>query len=238
MNADTPPLFRILLLAATPFEVEATVLWLRQRALEEVANLLKFGSVEIEVLFTGVGPAATAYVLGNRFASAPRPNMVLQAGVAGAYHRDVPLGTVVQVTSECFADLGAGSADGAFLSLGDIGLHPGQPFDLGEMLRLPPLATATPFPAVTGATVSQTTGTLRRREELLKRWPDAEVETMEGAPFFRACLDHGIPPVQIRAISNYVETRDKETWQMKEAIDALNIALQSLLAGFLQQPVD
>ena len=57
----------ILLTSATLFEIEPTVNWLRARAETEAGNVLNFGTVSVEVLFTGVGLTATAYALGARF---------------------------------------------------------------------------------------------------------------------------------------------------------------------------
>ena len=56
---------------------------------------------------------------------------------------------------------------------------------------------------------------------------------MEGAAFFYACLSAGLEPVQLRAISNYVEPRNREAWRMREAITALNDTLRQLLGSFL-----
>ena len=74
----------ILLISATLFEIEPTVNWLRARAETEAGNLLQFGPVSVEVLFTGVGLTATAYALGARFGGGNLPSLAIQAGVGGA----------------------------------------------------------------------------------------------------------------------------------------------------------
>lgn len=227
--------FRILLLSATPFEIEPTVVWLRARATYEQENILQFSSVEVEVLFTGVGLAASAYTLGKRFAAGPLPDMAIQAGIAGAIDRQLELGGVYQVTAECFGDSGAEAADGSWLSLGDLGFHPGPPHDKDELLQLLDPAQTTPFPSVAGLTVAQTTGTETGLQRLKQRWPAAQVETMEGAPFFRACLEANLNPVSLRSISNYVEARNRENWKLRDSIEALNDGLQQLLTPFLSQ---
>jgi futalosine hydrolase len=43
-----------------------------------------------------------------------------------------------------------------------------------------------------------------------------------------------VEPLQLRAISNYVEVRNREAWKIKEAITALNEAVQQLLGAFIQ----
>ena len=45
---------------------------------------------------------------------------------------------------------------------------------------------------------------------------------MEGAALHYVCREMNIPFLQIRAASNYIGERDKEKWQMKEAIGCLN----------------
>jgi len=120
---------KILLTSATLFEIEPTVNWLRARAETEAGNVLQFGGVSVEVLFTGVGLTATAYALGARLAAGEHPTLAIQAGVGGAIDPKLNLGQVVRITSEQFGDLGAEDKDGQHLSLGQIGLHPGHPFN-------------------------------------------------------------------------------------------------------------
>ena len=226
---------RVLIVAATPLEISATVSWLREQAVSEELNQLTFPGATVTILFTGVGPVATAITLAEYFAANrdTPPTLALQAGIAGALDRSLTLGDVVQVSRECFGDLGATDKDGSFLSLKDIGLPPGPPFGEDELLRLPPYAVRTPFPEAAGVTVNQTTGEADRIAALRARWPRAQVETMEGAPFFLTCLRAGVAPVQLRAISNYVEPRNRSAWRLDLALPALNTAVRSLLTPFL-----
>jgi futalosine hydrolase len=52
---------------------------------------------------------------------------------------------------------------------------------------------------------------------------------MEGAAVFYACEQEGMPCAQIRAISNYVERRNKASWQVDLALKNLNDWLQKFL---------
>jgi len=45
---------------------------------------------------------------------------------------------------------------------------------------------------------------------------------MEGAAVFYACKRENIDCLQIRSVSNYVEPRNKENWQIGLAIRNLN----------------
>jgi len=50
---------------------------------------------------------------------------------------------------------------------------------------------------------------------------------MEGAAFFYACFMERLPCLQIRAVSNYIEDRNKDRWNIPLAIGNLNkIALK------------
>jgi len=56
-----------------------------------------------------------------------------------------------------------------------------------------------------------------------------EVETMGGAAFLYGCLIEKIPCVQIRAISNFVEVRDKSRWNIPLAVKNLTTATLEIL---------
>ena len=49
-----------------------------------------------------------------------------------------------------------------------------------------------------------------------------DVESMEGAAVFYVAKQIGIPFLQVRAISNYVEVRDTSKWQIEKALIALS----------------
>ena len=44
-----------------------------------------------------------------------------------------------------------------------------------------------------------------------------------------ACLIYGVPFVQVRAISNIVERRDRSAWRLREAIDGLTLAARQIV---------
>lgn len=222
----------ILIIAATTFEIAPTVTWLREQARETKANTLLFERCRIEISFTGVGMTATAFALGHRFGSGELPQLAIQAGVGGAIDRTLELGEVVRIQSEVFGDLGAEDAAGNPMTLSDIGLAPGPPFAENGRL-LPNTAAHLPFRECRGMSVNRVSGaeiTIHRRTG---QFPEAEVESMEGAAFFYACMQAGVEPLQLRAISNYVEARNRDAWRMGEAITNLNEALQKVLGPFL-----
>lgn len=174
-----------------------------------------------EILITGVGPIATTWAVTHHLALHGY-DLVIQAGVAGSFHQNLPLGGLVWVVADTYGDLGAEDHDN-FLSVFDLGLQSSNDtVHHSGMLLAPTDGIPAPgnMPQVTGITVSTVAGsvaTVARRAAM-----GHCTESMEGAAFHFACLKAGVPFVQVRALSNYVTPRDRSSWKMKEAIIALN----------------
>jgi len=75
--------------------------------------------------------------------------------------------------------------------------------------------------AVTGITVNRVHGTTDSILKTIHQF-DPDVETMEGAAVGYVCWKVGIPWVQIRAISNRVEPRNKDNWNIPLALENLH----------------
>jgi futalosine hydrolase len=180
--------------------------------------------LEIKLLVTGVGMTMTAFNLGGLFAK-QRFDLVINAGIAGAFNRSLNIGDVVNVTSERFADLGVEEADGRFTDIHELGLVDANatPFTEGE-LKNPNVAGFDFLPKAKGLTVNKVHGFQPSIDALRSKY-EADVESMEGAAFFLACLLAGQPFLQIRSISNYVETRNRAAWDLPKAITNLNKVL-------------
>lgn len=228
----------ILLIAATPFEIQPLVSSLPK------AKLLNQGAENpltqryelpdgnhVVVFVTGVGPMSTAWHLGWYLAG-HRPDWMIQAGIAGAFDRTLQLGDVVQVVTERFGDLGVEEADGSFTDLFQMGLLEKDvpPFSQG-LLKDPAAGRFNFLPQVNGLTVQKVHGTAASIAAIQKKYPDVQVESMEGAAFFYAALQTGIPFLQIRSISNYVEPRNREAWNIPLAIEHLNRVLLECLSA-------
>ncbi len=212
---------KVLLVSATPFEIAPLLKRLEEGSLVPAHPL--------EVLITGVGMTAAAFALGRRLA-ADSPGWVLQAGVAGSLDPAFPPGAVVQVLSETFADLAVEESDGSLTDLFALGLAQADahPFRAGRMWN--DAAAAFPFlPAVHALTVNRVTGSAAGVAALRQRYPYGQIETMEGAAAFYACLMAGVPFAQVRAISNRVEPRNRANWKIQEAIENLCAVLAEMI---------
>jgi futalosine hydrolase len=224
---------KILLVAATTFEIAPLLEFLRKDGWEREPLHFQNEALSIEVLITGVGLPLAAFALGHRLATR-QYNLLVQAGVAGAIDRSLELGAVVEVTSDCFADLGVEEADGSFTPVTAMGLIDGNTFPFKEGRLWNPRDDRQAFlPQVHGISVNTVHGTEERIASMKASFPFAQVESMEGAAFFYASLQYGTPALQIRSISNYVEKRQRENWKLKESITQLNQILQEMLLSFV-----
>ena len=219
---------QLLLTCATPFESAPLRQHFGMPLLPDGQTCLhRMAFGEIVLLHTGIGMLNTTWHLG-RYLLQEAPEMALQFGIAGAFVPGPEVLAVVEVIAETYAELGADSPEG-YLDLEKMGFPhfeaKGQRF-FNEMKQT--RAAMGLFPSVSGITVNRVSGTLAGIEALQQNWP-AEVESMEGAAFFQACLRSNIPFREIRAISNRVEPRNKANWKMKEAIEIVNSALIRLL---------
>nr|WP_223188985.1 futalosine hydrolase [Streptomyces sp. TRM68416] len=170
-----------------------------------------------EVLAVGAGPARAAAGTATALATAPY-DLVVSAGIAGGFQPYAPVGSLVVADEITAADLGAETPDG-FLPVTELGF--------GTVTHRPPEALVREIAAATGArpgtvlTVSTVTGTAERRDELRERHPTALAEGMEGFGVAEAAAMHGVPVLEIRAISNPVGPRDRAAWRIGDALEAL-----------------
>jgi futalosine hydrolase len=176
----------------------------------------------VDVVAVGVGPARAAARTASALASAALEgtsyHLVVSAGIAGGFPPGAPVGSLVVADEIVAADLGAETADG-FLPVTELGF--------GTVSHRPPEALVRELTAAAGApsgtvlTVSTVTGTAARAEELRARHPRALAEAMEGFGVAEAAAAHGLPVLEVRAVSNPVGPRDRAAWRIGDALAAL-----------------
>ncbi len=177
-----------------------------------------FNGLSIDMLITGTGMAPAAFWLGKTLSKSSY-DLALNFGIAGSFDRNIEIGSVVNVTEDCFADMGAEN-NKEFLSVVDLGLTSPEKFSLKNNLEIDnPVLNK--LPKVSGITVNTVHGNDESINKVKEKYNPA-TESMEGAAFLFACLNEKIPCAQIRAISNYVEKRNKASWNIPLAVENLN----------------
>jgi futalosine hydrolase len=212
----------VLVLAATPLE----------------SALLQSASATVVV--TGIGAVNTAHTLAQYLATKPRPSLVIQTGIAGAYvPAGISVGSVLLADTEIYGDVGVLTPEG-WRPMEEIGIplleatatRPARfnyfPLDAALVSRA--MAAAGALVARTGTflTVSQVTGVRALGDALHGRF-GALCESMEGAAAAHVCAAHDVPFLEVRGISNLVEDRNRAKWRIEEAADAAQQVVLRLL---------
>jgi futalosine hydrolase len=187
-------------------------------------------SHQIETLVCGTGMVSTAFWLGKTL-QLYLPDLAINIGIAGSFNRNIKIGEVVNVTSDCFSEMGAQDGE-KFLTAYQISLlgEDEFPYENGKLLgSFNVISTALEaLVKADGITVNTVHGDETAIQQVIHQYkPD--VESMEGAAFFFACHQEKIPCLQIRAISNYVERRNRENWNIPLALENLSIALKTII---------
>lgn len=182
-----------------------------------------------DLLAAGVGPALAAASVSAALTAAALGGtpyrLVVCAGIAGGFQPGAPVGSLVVADDIVAADLGAEAPEG-FLPVTELGF--------GTVSHRPPKSLVREAAAATAArvgtvlTVSTVTGSAARAAELRARHPRALAEAMEGFGVAEAAAAHGVPVLEIRAVSNPVGPRDRSAWRIGDALAALTGAFGKL----------
>ena len=215
---------RLLLVSATVFEIAPLLKEINAIVNDKIFSSHTHKQHSIDVLLTGVGIAHTSFYLGKYITT--NYDLVINAGICGSFTNKISIGDVVRIDEDCFADLGAEDNEN-FLSLEELNL-PGTYYVTNENTFDNTLFNT--LQSAKGATVNTTHGNTHSITNFLQ-YSKAEVESMEGAAFLFACNVTKVSCIQIRAISNYVEKRDRSKWNIPLAIENLN----RVLIGFIHQ---
>lgn len=217
---------KILLVSATTFEIEPTLLQIEQKGLPH--------HIETDVLITGIGSLNTTYLLTNAI-NTQKPDLVVQAGIAGSFNvNEMAEGSTVLVKYDVPGDLGM-EEKGRFTTVFEAGFAGKNqwPFTDGWLINPHPFLNSTSLPVVKSVTISKVSDSPEQKQQLLHTF-SPQIETMEGAALHYVCLQMHIPFLQLRSVSNEVGERDKSKWKINTAVENVNAALLQLLRNTTQ----
>ncbi len=215
---------RILLVAAVEMEIAPL---LEHYSVSKQSGIEQLSIAEhlVDILLPGIGLTFSSYLITKQL-SKQKYDLVINIGIAGAFDQSLEIGHVAQVTRDEFADLAVEDGDLLrtlfemdFLSANNF------PFDHGKLINKEyPVG----LPAVSAISVNTAHGK-EESVDLFRCKFQSQLETMEGAAVFYVCKLEKVPVMQIRAISNYVELRNKAEWNIPLAIKNLNAELIRIL---------
>lgn len=231
----------IALLAAHPTETE--LLRSRLRADDDTCWRGRIAEREVLLQHLGIGKACAAAAT-TELLLRHRPSAVILAGCGGAYpETGLHTGDLALAESELFGDEGSQTPAG-FLNLEQLRLPQteidGQPVynripvdsklrdKASPLLRGNCHRAGLQFKVGPFVTVSCCSGTDALGQELAARFGGI-CENMEGAAVALACLKQGVPMMELRGISNLVQDRDPQRWDIPAATTNVQQALIQLL---------
>ncbi|OYT14218.1 MAG: futalosine hydrolase [Bacteroidetes bacterium 4572_114] len=214
---------KILILTAT--ELEARPLKEKLKPIiEKDVRIERFlyGGITIDVLVSGIGMVAKAYQLG-RYLQKGKYDLALNVGIAGSFNKETPIGSVVNVVQDRFAEMGAQDGDD-FIGIAEMNFEEFKTYPYTNGI----LRNGTDFgkfglddmKKANGITANTIHGKHETISRITKKF-NPDIETMGGAAFLFVCMSEKIPCAQIRSISNYVEVRDRLKWKVPLAIAQL-----------------
>ncbi|MCY3871589.1 MAG: futalosine hydrolase [Gemmatimonadetes bacterium] len=232
----------LLVLTATAYEQQRLRDSLQQATTQRWGHRVwvrgMIGIRPVVLVETGIGAVNTAQALTVALQEID-PELVLQIGIGGAYlGKGLNVGDLALATEENYGDLGvitpAGwspadeigipvlstnrdyyntySLDPALVARGQHILE-----QLGECVVRGPFVT-----------VQQCTGREDIGNELAARF-NAICENMEGAAAAHVCTLYAVPFLELRAISNHVEDRNKDAWDIPRAVQRAQIAARKFV---------
>jgi futalosine hydrolase len=214
-------IMKILIVSATIFEMAPLMTYLDEKCEKVSFFEYKNDKHTIYPLVSGVGMVNMTLAM-CRFSNIDQIDVAINMGIAGAYDTSMTIGDVIEVVSDRYGDMGVENADGTFTDVHELDLIPKDyyPFVGGELQNEKRKLTIE-LRQKKGITVNKVTGTEAVKNSMIQKY-NPDVETMEGAAFVQTCRIMDMKFHQIKSISNYVEARNKDNWNIPLALDNLN----------------
>lgn len=184
----------------------------------------------LHFLITGMGMLNTAAHLALYSSKFDR-DFYINAGICGAFNRNLKIGDVVQISSETYGDFGVEN-DEVFQDFFDLGFIDKKE-DAFQYGLCEPIITDFHKKIILQSATSITVNKVHGNEKtikIIKEKYKADTENMEGLAFYYVLKMIEKPSIEIRAISNYVEKRNKDNWNIKDAVENLNNELLKIIS--------
>jgi len=231
-----------LILTATAFEQQSLREQLTHPAQQEIAyntwtrGIL--GNHPVILIETGIGLVNTTHALTVALQQI-KPDLVIQTGIGGAYlQAHLNVGDLVMASEENYAELGVITPKG-WHPANEIGIpvlktdrdyYNTYPLNTNLVTDAQNALQNVQEKVVVGpfVTVQQCSGRTDIGNGLAQKF-NAICENMEGVAAAQICLQYQVPFLELRAISNQVEDRNKEAWNIPLSLQRAQTATAKLI---------
>ncbi len=200
---------KILIVSATKFEAEGIIKDLDLREISPYFFSCK--EKETDLLITGIGIPATIFSM-FALSEIRTYDLIINAGIAGSFSKDIQIGSVVNVYSDNFGDIGLNT---------DSGFKPVFQLKFNEqfqnLINNGFIYNTSDYPPFFKNLPKANAVTVNIPE--IKKYENSEIETMEGAAFMMVCKHFKKNFIQIRGISNMIGETKREDWDLKTPIN-------------------
>ena len=198
-----------------------------ERACLSQGLLERIGNSKSLVCICGFGPIISG-IRTTQLIAEHSPKQVFLIGIAGTLDLRFRVGTAVEFDLAICFGIGAGSGDG-FIAASELGWHqwPDDPL-ISDSIQLNDENSEPCVPLLTCCSASANEHDVQLR---LQKYPKAVAEDMEGFSVAAACRFAGLPLRIVRGISNRAGDRNKDNWQVREAMSAVEKSILKVLCS-------
>ncbi len=186
----------------------------------------------VDILIYGVGMFQAGYHTARALAGGEY-ELVISAGIAGAYDTGTELGGAVMSSSVAFADCAMENPDGSMCPVvgSSFVSADSHPFADGA-IPTPVSVEIAESLAISCAKINTVNRICTRKDHidmLLRNFP-ADIETMESAAVAYTCAMEGIRYAELRGISNHTVPKNEGKWMIAKAIERIGTILDSIIS--------
>ena len=180
-------------------------------------EIVKFDNPNVKFLITGVGIPNTIFNLTKNIIENSY-DLIINIGICGSFNSKIKIGDVVEIVEDEFSEIGFENSDDFVKFDNEIKIESCFNVDKKTSLK-----------SAKGITVNTIHGNEKSISEITKRL-NPDVESMEGAACMMVAYKFNVPFIQIRGVSNFVEKRNKDNWNMPLSILNVNTELLKLIS--------
>jgi futalosine hydrolase len=212
---------RLLIVTATKIEAERLIedLHLKEISTDFYTNK----DYDTDLLITGIGIPATMF---SMFANVDirKYELIINCGIAGSFSKTIKLGTIFNVNSDYFGDIGF-NKNSEFIPIFESKFND----KFRNLINNGKIYNTSDFNAFFG-NLDKANGVTVNIPEI-REFDNTDIETMEGAAFMLVCKHFKKNFIQIRGISNIIGLTKRENWDLITPINNYS----SIIANFVNR---